>query len=277
MAKARPTRARRPRPQGPPPVRVHKPFQPLQPTRATLTDLLAAAGRARRPGAVVVCSGIAHRASRPHTYLSSAWPPPGWGMWLWDIPAPPPGEVLWFTLEFASQWWRWASFAGPTNNSGYYKHVEFGLAWRWMLVPDPYTIPGYPALMDDSNRYEFYASEPPGGNGFTAWWVHPYRSVTLTPYGKEADPNALATLLATERNGELRLSYAYNFSDITVNGKEARGYTISGGPDTLFYSYAVVVPRAPKVEPVVAVEDLQIASRKPAGSSKSRSRARSRG
>ncbi len=287
MAKARPRRARRSRPQGPPPVRILKSFQPFQQTDATLKDLLAAAGRARRPGAVVVHSGVAHRSSSPvvvhpgvanrsssrlRSYLNSELPLPGWGWWRWEIPAPPPGEVLWCTLEFASQWWKWSSFYTSTNKSSHYQHVEFGVTWRWMLLPDAYEVPGAPATMQDGARYEFYASKPPGGNYWTAWWVQPSRSVTLTPYGKESDPNALALLLATERNGELRLMFAYQFpwSEVTFNGKQARGYTIDGGPETLFYSYGVAVPRAPKVEPVVTVKDLQIGSRELAGPSKSR-------
>jgi hypothetical protein len=181
--------------------------------------------------------------------------------------------VLWFTLEFASQWWNCQAL-GSINNSSHYKYADFSLIWRWMLLPNPYEFPGWEPFMADAAGYEFYASEPPGSNWFTAWWVEPYRSVTLTPSGKlERDP--LAMLLATERNGVLRLWYGYNVSDITFKGKKWYGPgAIYGGPETLFYSYAVVVPRAPVVEPIVVVEGGRTAGRAPATPRKARRRAR---
>lgn len=302
MAKDRSIRARGLRPEGPPPVRILKPLQPFQQPQAAVKDILAAAGLARRPGAVAVHSGLAHRSAnsvvvhpgmahrgagavvvhsapdrrsgRLHSHLNAEPVLPGWGWWRWDIPAPPPGELLWCTLEFASQWWKWSSFLTATNDSGYAQHIDFGVTWRWMLLPNAYEVPGAPASMQDGARYEFYASKPVGSRYWTAWWVHPARSVTLTPYGKESDPNALALLLSTERSGELQLMFAYQFpwSEVTINGQEAHGYTIDGGPDTLFYSYGVAVPRSAEVEPIVTVEALQTSSHESAGRPKSRRR-----
>jgi hypothetical protein len=258
-------------------VRVHKSFPASKQANATLKKLLAAPGRARRPGALTVFSGIAQRSLSNISYLGSENPlAPGWGGWQWNIPTPPAGEVLWFTLEFASQWWKWVAYS-LTNNSGHYKYADVALVWRWNLLPNPWEFPGWEPFMADSAGYEFYASEPPGNSAFTAWWVEPYKSVTLMPSGKlERDP--LTLLLATERNGLLRLWYGYNISDLTFNGKEwhGAGY-IDGGPETLFYSYAVVVPRAPVVEPVVVLEGGEIVSRTQVGTRESRRKARSRG
>ena len=132
------------------------------------------------------------RAGLPESVL------PGWGWDRWWIDAPPPAaEVLWLTLELTSQWWHWDSCISSKNDSDHYKYADFGITWRWMLLPDQYYVPGAPASMQDSGSYEFYASKAPGASSWTAWWVHLARSVTLTPEGKgkrSKRPRPLASL-----------------------------------------------------------------------------------
>lgn len=266
MAKANSPRGRRLRLKELPPVRIHKKFQPFQ-RNAMLAELLTAPGRVQRPGALVVHSGVARhsssavvvdpgvapsRSTKLKSFLSSEVNlGPGWGWSRFSIPAPLQGEVVqWVTLEYPLQWWSFSSFPYGPNESGHYQYVPFGLTWRWMLLPDLTVVPGAPASMQDGARYEFHASQPPGGTTWTAWWVEPSRSVTLTPYGKESDPNALSLLLATEYGGYLHLMFAYQFPwlEITFNGKPYTGGAfIEGGPETLFYSYGVLVP--PKADP----------------------------
>jgi hypothetical protein len=78
--------------------------------------------------------------------------------------------------------------------------------------------------------------------------VHPSLSVTLTPAGKESDPNALALLLRSEHNGRLNLMFAYQFpwEGITFNGYRASCFTIDGGPhaDSLYFSMGGVLPKS---------------------------------
>lgn len=256
-------------------VRVDKPFTPVQPIGAMVKDSLAVIGRAtkslRRPGAVLVQSGIASRGSLVRRNSDPTFGTGG----FYHIPAPPAGEVLWFTFEFYSQWWSWDA-PGPKNNSSYYKHADFALTWRWHLMTKPTFPPsgGHAIFMWDQNRYEFYASAPPGSGTYTAWWVTPYRGVTLTPYGKESDPNPLALLLGTERDGFLHVWYTFDYPEGTFMGKDISWWVGSRVNEPaltepiLYYSRAVLVPQAPDVEPVVNVKDPQIAGREPAGRSK---------
>ena len=247
MAKGPSRRAREPALQAPPPVRIEKQSRPAR-IDGSLKDLLSAAGRVRQPGGIEIYSGVAQAAPRSlHAGLPDSVLP-GWGWERWWIDAPPPGsEVLWLTLELASQWWHWDSCIGPKNDSDHYKYADFGIHWHWMLLPDQYYVPGAPASMQDSASYEFYASKAPGASTWTAWWVYLARGVTLTPQGKESDPNALALLLRTEQNGLLHFMFAYEFpwERVTFNGVEASCYTIDGGPraDSLHYSMAISLPR----------------------------------
>ena len=141
---------------------------------------------------------------------------------------------------------------------------------------------GHAIFMWDQNRYEFYASAPPGSSTYTAWWVTPYRGVTLTPYDKESDPNPLSLLLGTERDGFLHVWYTFDLPSGTFMGKDISrwvGNRVNAPAPTepiLYYSRAVLVPQAPDVEPVVNVKDPKIAVREPAGRSKSRSQGRGR-
>jgi hypothetical protein len=257
MAKGRSIRERSFGIQTPPPVRIQNRSQPFQ-TNASLKHLLSAAGRVRQPGGIAIYSGVAQPSAGNLGNKLRSEPLPGWNWKRWTIGAPPPGsQVLWLTLDLATQWWKYRSNIGATNTSSHYMYVDFGITWRWMLLPDQYYVPGAPASMQDVGTYEFYASLPPGDNTWTAWWVHPSRSVTLTPEGKESDPNALALLLRSERNGRLSLMFADQFprERVLFNGYQAAGYSIAGGPsaDSLHYSMAVVLPKAG-----FEVEDAQV-------------------
>jgi hypothetical protein len=281
MAKARPTRARHPTLQLPPPVRILKPFQPFDQTNA-IKDLLAAA--ARPSGEVVVRSGEARRnssavvvhrgvargsSSRLRSFEDDV---SHWFGWSWNVPAPPAGQVLWFTLGLWTQWWEWLGPSGR-NNTSHFLYADFGVTWRWMLLAELNGGAQLAQLMFDQNRYELYASLAPGDNLWRASWIHPARSVTLTPYDKESDPNPLALLLSTESGGELVVQFAGDFpsSGVTFNGKETHLYVIKGGPDTLYYSYAVLVPK-----PQIKFPNLKVAMLRPAGPPKPLRRARTR-
>jgi hypothetical protein len=262
MAKGRSKRTRVPELLAPPPVRIIRKARPSQPN-ATLKTLLAAPGRIRHPGSIAVYSGVAQASANTLLANASDVPLPGWSWERWWIDAPPAGsQVLWLTLELATQWWHWDSCITARNNTGRYKYADFGINWHWMLLPDQYYVPGAPASMGDSGTYEFYASQAPGATTWTAWWVHPSRSVTLTPEGKESDPNALALLLRSEASGRLHFMFASDFpwAQVTFNGVEASCYSIGGGPRAgdLHYSMGVALPRAG-----VIVGDLQVPDAEP--------------
>jgi hypothetical protein len=253
----------------PPPVRILKPFQPFDQTNAIKDGgqpsgaVIVRSGEAQRSSAVVVHRGVARRSSSrlPSDDLTY------WFGWSWYVPAPPAGQVLWFTLGLETQWWEWHAFPGGRNDTSHFLYADFGLTWRWMLLAQQAGA----QLIFDQNRYEWYASLAPGDNQWKAWWIHPARSVTLTPCDKESDPNPLALLLATESGGELEVRFAGDFpsSGVTVNGKEAHGYAIQGGPNTLYYSYAVSVPKPP-----INFGNLQITTLQPDAHSTLRRRTR---
>jgi hypothetical protein len=200
-------------------------------TSEALTRLLANAGDIG--GGIITESGVVHRSGR----LRGA--PRGSG-WRWDVPAPPAGKVLWVYFAFDWQIFTWDSW-GPGNNSSSQLRVDFGITWAWNLMTNPYVFPQpNPVFLQDAGRYEFYSSVPPGGSGFNAAWIAPARSVTLTPDSKESNPNLLALLLQSRRNGIFPLWSSIAFSDEIINGHEAHGYTIDGGADTLYYAYAVI-------------------------------------
>lgn len=257
MAKGRSARQRIRELHAPPPVRIIRQSRPPQPD-ATLKALLTAPGRIQQPGSIAIYSGTAQASANALLANASDAPLPGWSWDRWWIDAPPAGsQVLWLTLELATQWWHWDSCITTKNQSGRYKYADFGIKWNWMLLPDQYYVPGAPASMADTATYEFYASLAPNAVTWTAWWVHPSRSVTLTPQGKESDPNALALLLRSEANGRLHFMFATDFpwKQVTFNGVEAHCYSIDGGPRAadLHYSMGVALPRAG-----VVAGDLQI-------------------
>lgn len=250
MVKARSNRTDYKERKSPRAVRIRR-QQRSFPDNATLKELLATIGRVQQPGGIAIYSGVAQGGPNSLRADLSTPPLPGWGWMRWTIDAPPAGaQVLWLTLELATQWWRYSSCISSTNKSDRYQYADFGVSWRWMLLPDQYDVPGAPATMQDNNTYEFYASKAPGDNTWNAWWILPARGVTLTPAGKESDPNALSLLLRSEQNGRLGLMFAYQFPWI-----DASCYTIHGGPsaDSLRFSMAVALPR-----PSVSVGDLRI-------------------
>jgi hypothetical protein len=225
-------RARRSRSETPSVAQAH---ESTQATSASLTKLLANVGP--YPGSVLIQSGIAHDSGQ----LYNA--PVGWWGMAYKIDAPPPGQVLWFTLAFNWQIWTWNCF-GPGNDSSSQKRVDFGASWRWELIANPYYFPEpLPRFMTDFGRYEFYSSVSPGGSGFNAAWIVPARSVTLTPDSKESDPTPLELLLGTQVSGKLRVWCRGNTSDLIVNGQQPYAYTIGGRPDGLYWSYAVRLSR----------------------------------
>lgn len=262
MAKGRLTRTRVRELHTPPPVRITWQSRP-SPSSAILKTLLAAPGRIQRPGGIAIYSGVAQASANTLLAPPSDVPLPGWSWERWWIDAPPAGaQVLWLTLELATQWWHWDSSIAAKNKSSRYKYADFGINWHWLLLPDQYYVPGAPASMEDSGTYELYASQAPGAITWTAWWVHPSRSVTLTPEGKESDPNALTLLLRSEASGQLHFMFATDFpwERVTFNGVEASCYAIDGGPHAsdLHYSMGVAFPRAG-----ATVGDLQVSGAEP--------------
>jgi len=228
MAKTRSAQSKRSQPK---PVGSTRTPDTALATSAALTKLLASAGDTG--AGIITHSGLVHRAGR----LRGA--PRGAG-WRYDVPAPPPGKVLWMYFAFDWQIYTWNSW-GPSNNSSNQLRVNFGISWSWKLKTNPYVFPQpQPVFLQDSGRYEFYSSVPPGGSGFNAAWIAPARSATLTPDSKESDPNPLTLLLQSRRNGVFPLWFALDFSNEIINGREAAGYTLDGGADTLYYGYAVI-------------------------------------
>jgi len=156
-----------------------------------------------------------------------------------DIDAPPPGDVLWFSLAFDSQTFQWDSWWDPpVKESNQSERVDFGVTWDWCLMANPSVIPDpQPCFMSDGGRYEFHSSLPPGRAGFNAAWIAPARGKTFTPETK--DP-PLQCLLSTNRNGQLRLWYSYRCANPIINGRSALTRAAITCPITLFYSWAVV-------------------------------------
>ena len=262
MAKGRSARKRARDLLVPPAVRIIRQSRPSRPD-AALKTLLAAPGRVQQAGGIAISSGVAQAGANALLANPADQVLPGWSWDRWWIDAPPAGaQVLWLTLELATQWWHWDSCITQKNTSGRYKYADFGITWRWMLLPDQYYVPGTPASMEDGATYEFYASQAPNARNWTAWWVHPSRSVTLTPEGKESDPNALALLLRSEANGRLHFMFATDFpwDRVTFNGVEAACYTIDGGPRAadLHYSMGMVLPRTG-----IVADDLAVTSQAP--------------
>jgi hypothetical protein len=229
--------------------KFHSAHSPERLVEQSLSLIARATNRKLNPGAVAVQSGTATRGSP----FRSGDPDFITG-WAYHIPAPPKAalEVLWYTFEFYSQWWSWSA-PDQRNKSKYYKHVDFSVTWRWHLITDPRSPPRA-VFMFDQNRYELYASAPPGSDTYTAWWVEPYRGVTLTPYDKESDPNPLSLLLASERDGYLPVYFMPDFPEITFGGKEASSMFVDSpvAPEPiLYYSRAVLVPQVSGNQPDV--------------------------
>jgi hypothetical protein len=198
------------------------------------------------PGSVVVYSGVAHKQSTQVYNALLGW----WGM-SYTIDAPPPGQVLWYSFFIDWQMWTWNSW-GPHNSSNKQMRVDFSLNWRWELIANPFFFPDpLPLFMTDFGHYAFYSSVAPGGSGFNAGWIVPAKSVVLTADSKESDPNPLQLLLGTNVNGNLRLWWRGQLTNMLVNGQEAHGYTAGGSPSVrdIFWSCAVVLPRVPDVSP----------------------------
>jgi hypothetical protein len=205
------------------------------PTAASLTRLLSRPDR----GPVILESG----SVRPSLQTYSAPLSWGWG-YAFDFPAPPVGHVLWY--QFSVDWclWEWREF-GPANNTSTSMRIDFGVSWAWELVANPYyfTDP-LPRFVDGSDRYEFSTSISPGSAGWSAGWIAPTRTVTLTPDSKESDPTPLALLLGTKVDGSLRLWYRGRATEFVVNGRSVPGGGIYGAaPDTIHWAWAVELPR----------------------------------
>jgi hypothetical protein len=235
---------RRPDTRRPPSAAPSGPHESIQAKTAALTRLMTKAGAAAGP--VLINSGIARNVGQ--LYNS----PFGWWGQAYQIEAPPPGQVLWFTLAFNWQIYHWNA-AGPANNSDRELRVNFGASWRWELVPHPQLFPEpLPRFMADSDRYEFYSSVAPGGSGFDVAWIVPARSATLTPDSKESDPTPLELLLRSQLNGQIRLWLRGQTSDLIVNGQDPHfAFAIGGVPDGLYWSYAVALSRIPDVGPAI--------------------------
>jgi hypothetical protein len=211
------------------------------------------------------------------TWLTMIW---------WELPAVPPGRILWYRIELLAQWWKWAGgYSSTPNESSYYQHRELALSWMWTLFTCPVGVPEAP-LMQDSNRYEWYASRAPGEHAYSAWFYCPWRGVTLTPQDKESKPNRLELLFATEspcifeeEGNCLTLCFALGERDVIFDGKPGYPYAPFApgiGPKDLWWSCAYI-PYAPKPPPHFPGGDiLQTASREPAGTPKPQRRTRTR-
>jgi hypothetical protein len=166
---------------------------------------------------------------------------------FWRIPAPRPGEVLWADLAFPWGVLRWQPWGRPVNNySNHSMRVNFGLTWRWELFGDSTAyVPGpFPMFMTDFDRYEHYTSIPPGGRGIDVSCVLPARSVTLTADSKVSDPTPLEMLLrGVDDDGHIGVVKFLGGQDFVANGQKPFAGYITGGPDYLYYTWAVRVPK----------------------------------
>jgi hypothetical protein len=181
---------------------------------------------------------------QPSFQTYAAAPSWEWG-YAFDFPVPPKGRVLWFQLSVDWFLWEWRE-PGPANHSNKPTRIDFGVSWAWELVANPhYFADPLPRFVDDSNRYEFYTSVSPGSSGWSAGWIAPTRTVTLTPDSKESDPTPLALLLGTKVDGALRLWYRGRASEFVINGTSVpSGWIYGAAPDTIHWSWAVELPRA---------------------------------
>ncbi len=167
-----------------------------------------------------------------------------------DVPAPDPSlTCLWATISFDWQFYDWSSnlLTNPTDHN---IHVNGSLVWIWFLTGHPQIFPNAPEFLTDGALFSFETFVVPGTNGgWDAAWLAPAKSGTFSSVPDKIDDSGsspLSRLLAMDQNGVLRLWFAMDFRNPQVNEaglSGSHGWTIDGGPDTLYYTYAYSSPR----------------------------------
>ena len=159
------------------------------------------------------------------------------------------GAVEEFSTPDDWQFYDWSSnlLTNPTDHN---IHVNGSLVWIWFLTGHPQIFPNAPEFLTDGALFSFETFVVPGTNGgWDAAWLAPAKSGTFSSVPDKIDDSGsspLSRLLAMDQNGVLRLWFAMDFRNPQVNEaglSGSHGWTIDGGPDTLYYTYAYSSPR----------------------------------
>jgi hypothetical protein len=217
---------------------------------ADLERLWLAPARGRPPRAALkrplsIESGIAPRAA---VALNAADGLPGF---RWDVPLPDPKRtLLWASLAFDWQFYEWKSL-GLHNGTNRKIFVEGSLDWRWLLTGHPQVFPVAPVFLQGAGHFTFNTFISPGADGFDVGWIAPQASATFSSEPDKTDASMtspLQRLLAMKSGGVLKLWFAMDFQHARYkldNGNDhTGGYTIDGGPKTIYYTYAYGSPIA---------------------------------
>ena len=127
-------------------------------------------------------------------------------------------------------------------------HVNGSLIWIWLLTGHPELFPNAPTFLTAGAQFTFETFVPPGESGWDVGWLAEPRTGTYSSVPDKIDDSGsspLSRLLAMEHNGALILWFAMDFRNPQVNETGltgSHGWTIDGGPDTLYYTYAYGSP-----------------------------------
>jgi hypothetical protein len=201
--------------------------------------------RVRLDGPVSIQSGVARRKSLLRNAADGL---PGF---RWDVPLPDPQRtLLWASLSFDWQFYEWKSL-NLLNRTSRKIFVEGSLDWRWLLTGHPQVFPVAPIFLSGAGHFTFNTFISPGADGFDVGWLAPAASATFSSEVDKTDASMtspLQRLLAMADGGVLKLWFAMDFQNLRYkldNGNDlTHGYTLDGGPETLYYAYAYASPFA---------------------------------
>jgi hypothetical protein len=169
--------------------------------------------------------------------------------WRFDIPPPDRGmPVLWASIWFDWQFYEWSSNL-LYNNLDHNVHMNGSLIWIWLLTGHPEVFPNAPTFLTAGAQFTFETFVPPGESGWDVGWLAEPRIGTYSSVPDKIDDSGsspLSRLLAMEHNGALMLWFAMDFRNPQVSEpglQGSHGWTINGGADTLYYTYAYGSPR----------------------------------
>jgi hypothetical protein len=168
----------------------------------------------------------------------------------WDVPAPERGRrVIWASISFPWQFWRWYSLE-MKNNSSHAVHINGSVDWRWVLTGHPSFFPDPPILMDDSGHFTFETFIPAHGDGFDVGWLVPPKGETFLAQGPA--PTPLSRLLSLRVGNVLRLWFGVDLTNPTLHASGPLsghgGWAMGGGPGSMSVEYAYLGPPLPPID-----------------------------